>query len=410
MHTETPPPLTPGLARRIGLPLLVCYGLGTILGAGIYVLVGQVAGDAGLLAPLSFLLAALIAGVTALSYCQLVVAFPHSSGAALFVEKGFGRAWVSRAVGYLVILTGVVSAATLVNGFVGYLQTLILLPTNLIVLGLILLMATIALWGIAESLWVAAAITAIEVFGLVWVVGLSVPAFAEVPAQWQQLLIPVSIDHWVGVMSGAILAFYAFIGFEDMVNIVEEVKAPERTMPRGILLALGTATLLYMLVCFAAVLQVPIDQLRESTAPIRDIVVENYPGAARALVFVGLFAVVNGVLIQMIMASRMFYGLANNGHAPSFLALVSMRTRTPWVATLVVAALVLAFALWLPLATLARLTSFVMLLIFFTVNTALWRLQRLGKIPGQQRLPSAPGWGAFLCLALLGFQVFSLLS
>ena len=158
------------LARRIGLPLLTCYGLGTILGAGIYVLVGKVAGNAGMLAPMSFLVAAIVAAVTALSYCQLTVLYPRSSGEAYYVEASFNHALLTKIVGYMVIFTGIVSAATLTRGFLGYLTTFIQLPTVLGVFLVVGIMGGLALWGISESLWVAGFLTLVEVLGLLAVI------------------------------------------------------------------------------------------------------------------------------------------------------------------------------------------------------------------------------------------------
>ncbi len=398
------------LARRIGLPLLTFYGLGTILGAGIYVLVGQVAGAAGMAAPLSFLLAGLVALVTALSYCQLVVAFPHSSGAALFVHEGLKRAWLSAFTGHLVILTGIVSAATLANGFVGYLQVLVDLPDALVISLVVGAMTALALWGIAESLWVAALITLIEIGGLLIVILLTGESLAVIPDRWSDLLVLSSWSHGLGVAAGALLAFYAFLGFEDMVNIVEEVRVPERTMPVAIMLAMGCATLLYLLVAVVAVLTLSPAQLGASGAPLRDLLVEQHPQAAQALVWISLFAVINGILIQIIMASRMLYGMALRQHAPRAFALVSSRTRTPWLATLVAALLVWVFALALPLVTLAKLTSLVVLFIFVLVNLSLWRLVRAGRMKSVPWLPSAPGLGVLLCVTLLVFQLVALLS
>lgn len=398
------------LDRRISLPLLVFYGLGTILGAGIYVLVGQVAASAGMLAPLAFLVAGLVAGITALSYCRLVVAFPHSSGGAIFVEHGMQQPWLGRLVGYILILTGIVSSATLVNGFVGYLSSLIVLPHVVVVALVVLVMGALAIWGISQSLWTAALITVVEIFGLVWVIFLSAPQLGELPSQARQLWVPGSLQQWSGVMAGALLAFYAFVGFEDMVNIVEEVKSPARNMPLAILIALLTATLLYLLIAVAAVLSLSPETLAQSEAPLRDLIIGDHPRAANALVFISLFAIVNGVLAQVIMSSRMLYGLADRGQAPAVFASVAISTRTPWFATLVVALLIFAFAVWLPLVTLARLTSSILLLVFLLVNTSLWRLKREDRLVPIASLPSAPLLGMVLCISLLVFQLVGLLS
>ncbi|MAZ89215.1 MAG: amino acid permease [Cellvibrionaceae bacterium] len=401
---------SPILARRISLPLLTFYGLGTILGAGIYVLAGKVAAASGLLAPLAFVMAATVAGITGLSYCQLVVNYPKSAGEVCYVDEGFHRAWLSRLVGALVVFTGIVSAATLANGFVGYLNSFVGVSPVLTIFVLMLVMTAVAVWGIAESLWLAAAITLIELSGLFLLIGFNVDVLALFPEHAAQLWLPSSGGQWFAVISGAFLAFYAFIGFEDMVNIVEEVKSPQTTMPRAILWALTLSTLLYVWVAVVAVLAMPLDELSASDAPLKALLQNNHPQVAAWVGVISLFAIVNGVLIQLIMASRVLYGMADQGRAPKVFSRVWSRTRTPVIATLVVGAITLMAALWLPLVTLAKATSFIILVIFTLVNFSLLRLR---KQPGFVPLTSVPSWpllGAVLCLGLLGFQLVDVFS
>jgi len=400
----------PQLARRIGLPLLTFYGLGTILGAGIYVLVGKVAAASGLLAPMAFLVAAFVAGVTAMSYCQLVMKFPKSAGEAYYVEQGFNLPALTSTVGYLVVFTGIVSAATLANGFVGYLGSFIDIPHNLAITLVVVIMGTIAFWGIAESLWLAAVITIIELSGLCLVVFYGGSSLEGISERWSDLVIPVSGMEISLVLSGAFLAFYAFIGFEDMVNVVEEVKEPAHTMPKAIILAVVISTLLYFLVAVVAVLDMPLDKLAGSGAPLKELLEQQNPVAGQWIGVISLFAIVNGVLTQIIMASRVLYGMANQGRSPKAFAKVSARTKTPWLSTLVVGCLILTFALWLPLVTLAKTTSFIILMIFTLVNLALWYLIKTERIEKDSQLPCWPKFGALLCLGLLTFQINNLLN
>ncbi|MCL1111065.1 APC family permease [Shewanella schlegeliana] len=394
------------MARKIGLPLLTLYGLGTMLGAGIYVLVGKVAAYAGMLAPLSFIVAAIIAYVTALSYCELVSRFPQSAGEACYVEQGFHRRYFGIIVGYLVVFTGIVSSATLINGFVGYLNHFVELPRHFSISVMLVLLGLIAIWGIAESLWFAALITVIEVFGLLLVItiaGSALPATLDL----QQAFIPESTLLLGGVLSGAFLAFYAFIGFEDMVNIVEEVKSPSKTMPRGIILAFISASLLYVIVALVAVFSLPLEQLAASDAPLKDILVRHHPLAGTLISVISLFAILNGILVQIIMAARVLYGMAHQERAPAFFAKVNSKTHTPIIATIIITAIVCFFALWLPIVTLAKTTSFIILIIFALVNLSLWRVQRQ-MVKNKEN--SRKGWpitGALLCLFLLGVQIFS---
>jgi len=406
-HKQTSPNEL-ALARRIGLPLLTLYGLGTMLGAGIYVLVGKVAASAGMLTPLAFIVAAIIAYFTALSYCQLVARYPMSAGEACYVEHGFNRKNYGIMVGYLVIFTGIVSSATLINGFVGYLSYFIYLPRYMIIIFMLMILGLIAAWGIAESLWLAAVFTLIEVFGLLLVI---VVAGGELPDStlWQQAFIPDNALVWGGVLSGAFLAFYAFIGFEDMVNIAEEVKNPKQNMPRGIILALIIASLLYVLVAFVAVFSLPQSELAASDAPLKDILVPHHPMAGTLISVISLFAILNGLLAQLIMASRVLYGMAFQGRAPVFLAAVSKRTKTPIMATIIISAVVLIFALWLPLVTLAKTTSFIILIIFALINLSLWRIQRREPIDRTNKRGSWPLTGAALSLLLIGVQSYNLL-
>jgi len=250
--------------------------------------------------------------------------------------------------------------------------------------------------------------TLIEVFGLLLVIVVAGGALPD-SIPWQQAFIPDNTLVWGGVLSGAFLAFYAFIGFEDMVNIAEEVKTPKQTMPKGIILALIIASLLYIMVAFVAVFSLPQSELAASDAPLKDILEPHHPMAGTLISIISLFAILNGLLAQLIMASRVLYGMAFQGRAPAFLAVVSKRTQTPIIATIIITAVVLIFALWLPLVTLAKTTSFIILIIFALINLSLWRIQQ--KEP-KDKAHKKGGWpltGTLLCLFLIGVQSYNLL-
>ena len=372
------------LARRINLFWLTLYGLGTTVGAGIYVLVGKVAGEAGTLAPLSFLLAAGLAGMTALSFAELAGRMPRSAGEALYVREGFRSQALSMAAGLAVALAGIVSAAAILSGAAGYLQDLLPLPQPLLITAATLLLGAVAAWGIKQSVVVAGLVTLIEIGGLLLIVaagwlgpgsgveigsGVGVGPGAGVgPA--------LALGAFGGILGGSLLAFYAFIGFEDMVNVAEEVQDVERVMPRAIVWTLALTTLLYLLVTAVAVEAVPVAELAASNAPLA-LVWERASGlSSYQLSAVAVVATLNGALIQMIMASRVFYGMAAQRSLPGFLGRIDPRTRTPLAGTLVAAALVLLFALALPIEDLARVTSLLTLAIFVLVNLALWRIKR----------------------------------
>ena len=273
-------PVHVALRRRLSLPLLTFYGLGTIVGAGIYVLIGAVAGRAGVYAPVAFLTAALIAGLTAHSYAKLSARFPKSAGEAVYVRQAFGSKALAAATGIAVIVTGVVSAATIANGFAGYSGVFFESPAWLVIVLFVLALCGVAIRGILESVWLATLITLLSIAGLLIVVFLARDALWTVGERWQDLVPPLELGAWTGITFGAFLAFYAFIGFEDMVNVAEEVREPRRTLPLAIYAALILAVLLYVLVALVAVLAVDVDVLATSAAPLVDVVAATGSGDA----------------------------------------------------------------------------------------------------------------------------------
>lgn len=400
------------LKRSLSLPLITFYGLGTILGAGVYVLIGKIAGIAGIYAPFAFLLAAIVAFFTALSYAELSARYPLSAGAALYVEKAFSRRWLSAILGWSVVLTGIVSAGTMVNGFVGYLNIFIQSPPWLSITVLVVVLGLLAAWGINESVGTVAVITLVEVFGLILVLFMAGESLTELPERWRELVPPLSGSLWLSIALGAFLAFYAFIGFEDMVNVAEEVKNPSRNLPLSILLALSIATLLYMLVALVSVLALPLDLLAGSDAPLASIIEHKVGRSPVTISLISLVAVVNGALVQIIMGSRLVYGMSCRNMAPGLFNEVNHRTQTPIRATILITLLILVLALWLPLVTLAKATSFIILVVFALVNLSLFYLKLRGE-PNPDGVVNYPLWvpiiGFLLCVGLLILQVLSIL-
>jgi amino acid transporter len=384
-----------------------------MVGGGFYALVGKVAGLAGLLAPVAVLLAALVALLSACSFAELSSRYPFSAGEARYVEEAFGRAWLAVLVGWLVIATGVVSTATLANAIVLFVGDHWALPRGPAIAGVVLALGLLAAWGIAESVLAAIAITVIEVGGLVYVLGVLGGSYAELPGRLHELLPGASLAQWSAIILAAFLIFYAFIGFEDMVNVAEEVVEPRRVLPTGILLALGLTALLYLLVVVALVLAVPLESLAGSGTPLAVAVASRGPFPVAAMSAISTLAGVNGALVQVIMASRVAYGLSDRGLGPAWLARVARATRTPVPATAFVTLIVLALALWLPLVPLAKLTSAIILLVFAIVNLALWILK--GRPTREDATASGavrfPRWlplvGAISCLAILLLQLFA---
>ena len=388
------------LKRTLSLPMMVLYGLGTTIGAGIYALVGEVASVAGYFAPVSFLIASLLAGFTAISFAELCARFPRAAGAALYIKQGFASERLSTIVGLLVITAGLVSAAALVNGFVGYLHQFIGIDRVIAIMLVTVFLGSIAAWGIAESVTIASLITVIEIGGLLLVIAISGEDLSTFPSRWTELIPSTDITSWAGVYLGVSLSFYAFIGFEDMVDVAEEVKEVKRTLPLAILLTLGITTLLYMLLMVTAVLSLPPAELASSEAPLARLYEHHTGEKAIMISIIGMFAIINGALIQMIMAARVLYGLSSRGQLPDLFGVVHHRTRTPLFATAAATAIVLILALIGRLGSLAEATSLIMLTVFSIVNLALWRIKRRDPHPVDVR--TFPIW-----IPITGFFVSS---
>jgi len=394
------------LKRTLSLPYITFYGLGTILGAGIYVLIGEVAGKAGMLAPISFLLAAIIAGFTAVSYAELSARMPKSAGEAVYTETAFNKKNLSLIVGILVIFTGVMSSATLARGFSNYFQLFFQIPSWLIIIGVIFIMGLIACWGIKESASSIMIITIIEVAGLLLIIGIAGSSLLTIPDRLPELIPSLDSALWMGIFLGSFLAFFAFIGFEDMVNVAEEVKNPERNIPWGIFIALGLATLLYMIVALVAVLALPLESIAGNETPLSTIYEQSTGKSPTLISIISLFAIVNGILVQIIMGSRVLYGLGRHGWIPKSFGEVNPKTRTPLLSTLVVILIVLVFALWLPLGTLAQLASFVILIVYALMNLSLVRIKK--QTPNPKGVKTYGMWipvtGFLICTGVVLFK------
>lgn len=403
-------PAPHALKRTLTLPLLTFFGLGTILGAGIYVLVGEVAGLAGMHAPLAFVVAAVVASFTAFSYAELAARHPTSAAEAVYVQEGFGRPWLSMLAGALVLFAALASAAALANGFAAYLRLFVDVPAWTAVLAVLLALGALAAWGIHESARAAAVATLIEIGGLLLVVAVSGESLLALPQRLPELAPPLRGAAWPGIFLAAFVAFFAFIGFEDMANLAEEVIEPERTMPRAILLALAIATALYLLVAVTAVLALSRAELAGNDAPLALMYAKATGREPFFIGLIALFAVLNGALVLLIRAARVLHGLSARGWLPAGLGRVHPARRTPMLATAVVTAATLVLALALPLASLARATSAAILVVFCLINLALLRIRRRVPAPtGVRVYPAAvPLVGCVLSLLLLAVQLAEL--
>lgn len=400
---------TSSLRRSVSLPFLVLYGVGTMVGGGFYALLGKITGDAASATPLAFLLSGLLALLSACAFAEMSSRHPVSAGEARYVEKGLGWPRIGALVGWLVIATGIVSAAALGVATAGFLRDMFpVIPQSAAIAGVILLLGAIAAWGINQSVAVVALISVIQIAALVFALGVNAESLTELPQRWREL-VPGSAAGvgWIGVFSGAFLAFYAFVGFEDMVNIAEEVKDVRRTLPAAILISLVLTTALYVVVSTVAVLSVPLDDLAAAKTPIAELVSGRY--SETGVWAVSLLTGFNSALVQIVMVARVAYGLAKRDHAPAAFAKISGVTRTPVVATAAGTGVILALALFLPLTTLANVTSGIILAVFALVNLALWRTKRDDPDPEGEG-PRFPIWlpvaGFVATVLVLGFKLW----
>ena len=397
------------LQRKFNLPLLTFYGVGNILGAGIYVLVGKVAAASGESVLLAFLLASGIAALSAFSYMELTDRFPASAGAAVYVHHAYKKRPLTLFVGFCMILSAIISSAALARGFAGYFEQIIHAPITLVAVLVIIAMSAVAMWGIDATAKLAALFTVIEISGLIAIIWFGrslIQASGNQPT-----LFSISDFGIGGVLMGAFLAFYAFIGFEDMVNVSEEVKNPKKTMPRAILLSLIISTVLYVLVVVVATRAVPLDKLASSDSSLALVfgAVSNINPIV--LVFIGLAATINGILVQITMASRMLYGMSNKGWINRNLSKINVKTKTPIIAIVIVTLIMLISVTIFNLVSLARLTSLLVLIVFVLVNSSLLIVKR--SHPKQRPHNHVPIWvpalGASTSLMLIVWQVYSII-
>ena len=394
------------LQRRLSLPLLVLYGIGITIGAGIYVLIGAVAGHAGRYAPWSFVLAAVVMAFTVGSYAELTTRFPVSAGEAAYVRAAFRSRAASTLTGLLTIVIGIVSSAAVALGAAGYIAQFTDWPPSAVVALLLAVLGAVAAWGILESVLLASLFTLIEAGGLLVIIVAGWQA--QVPLASALALPPLDIATLSGIGYASLLAFFAFIGFEDLANVVEEAKVPHRDIPRAMMLTLVISTVLYVAVAAIAVAAVPVAELAASPAPL-SLVFRTLAGVSPATISaIAIVATLNTILAQMTMAARVVYGLARQGDLPGFAGRVHPKTATPLIATALIVAATLALALLVPFERLAEGTSLATLVVFALVNLALLRLRhrKIHTDGPHIRVPLwVPAAGLVSCLAMMAAAV-----
>ena len=413
------------LKRVLGPKLLLLFIVGDILGAGVYAVTGKLAGQVGGIAWLPFLVAFAVATVTAFSYLELVTKYPQAAGAALYTHKAFGIHFVTFIVAFTVVCSGITSASTSSN----------LLAANLLIgfgndepssgatlitaLAFMLVLAAINLRGVGESVKFNVVLTLVEMTALAIVIGIGFFVIASGDGDLGRITVFESPDDkglFMAVTIATAIAFFSMVGFEDSVNMVEETHDPMRIFPRTMLTGLGIAVVIYMLVAVSVVAVIPAGQIAEPTNAeagiLLDVVKVGAPDLPidKLFPFLTVFAVANTALINMLMASRLIYGMAQQDVLPRSLGKVLPSRRSPWTAIIFTTALALGLITVVTLdsessvvAALSGTTALLLLAVFTIVNIACLILRRDPTPDGAFRAPSVlPVIGAVCCGYLLG--------
>jgi amino acid transporter len=398
---------TPSLKRAVTPAMLLVFVVGDMVGGGIYALVGEVGGRVGGALWTGFALALLLALFTAGSYLELVTKYPKAGGAALYVHRAFGIQFVTFLLGFAVMMSSITSAAALSRAFGGdYLSEFVSVPTVLVGLGIVVLIALVNFRGIGESARLNVAFTFVELGGLllVVVIGLAFLAGGDGDPgralEFKENSDPIPFL----VLAGASLAFYALIGFEDSVNIAEEVQEPRSSYPKAIFGGLLIGGIVYMAVALVATMSVPTDKLAESDGPLLEVV-QIGPLAVEPKIFaaIALFALANTILINLITASRLLYGMAEERVIPGAFRKVHPARRTPYVAIVFTTAIAMLLIATGDLEDLADTTVTLLLIAFIGVNAAVLGARR--DTSGERDHFVVPTWvpvvGVLVCVGLL---------
>ena len=394
----------PALRRTLTLPAVVISGVGVILGAGVYALIGEAAALSGNALWLSFLLSATIAAFTGLSYMELSSMFPEASAEYEYTTRSFGPT-LAFMVGIMVILSGILGAATVGLGFAGYLTGFLGTPLIPAAFLLLLLLTGILIYGIKQSIIVAAICTLIEAGGIVGIIIIGLPHLGSV----DYFSMPLGL---AGVFQASALIFFAYQGFEEIVKLSDETLIPEKTIPRGLMIAVIITTLLYIAVSVSVVSISGYETIAGSPNPFAEVAGMAFSGGAAVFTAIALFATANTVLLMMLSASRIMYGMTKKGRMPGFIRYVHPKTRTPVIAVLIVFLLSAAFLFTGSIRDIAYITNFTLFVTFAIINAAVISLRstmpdqkRPFQVPGRPyRMPLIPMLGVISCLFFL-FQL-----
>jgi len=403
------------LKRCLSLSELVVYGVGLILGAGIYVLIGSAASIAGNMLWLSFVLAAIVASFTALSYAELSALFPEAGAEYIYVKKAFGWEKVAWFFGFIAIVIGFSTASAVALGFARYLSYFLPMNHILLAMGLLVTMTGINLWGIKESARFNVIAASIEVGGLllIIIVGAYFIFKGDFPLANLTEFPPLakgSSSSWLPIVSASALIFFAYMGFEDIANIAEEAENPVQILPKAFIYTLLISTIIYILVAIVAVSIVPFKELAAAEQPLSLIMAQLIGGKSSQLIaIIALFATANTVLITLIVCARMMYGMAKSNSLPRALAKVHPKRQTPYVAVIVVGLITTGFLFFKEVEVLAAISDVGIFVLFFMVNLSnivlRYRspeLQRSWRTPlNIGRLPVVSVLGAISCGLML---------
>lgn len=408
------------LQRSISAWQLALYGLGSMLGAGIYSLIGKAADSLGNAIWLAFLAAMVVALLTGLSYACVGSRYPKAGGAAYVTQRALRRPWLSYVVGICVAMSGLTSMAT---GSQAMAETIakaldIDLPVKLVSIGIVFAVGLLIYRGIRESMWANVVCTVVEAAGLLFIIGVGIRFWGGVD-YLEMPLRPAAEGGGGGaadvfplmlVLQGAVVMFFSFIGFEDVLNVSEEVKEPRRDVPLGIVGAMVTATIIYMAVAITAVSVMPAAELAQSRAPLMDVARLAAPwfrNIDSVYFVITLFAIGNTALLNYIMGSRLLYGMSRQGLMPAVLGRIHPVRRTPHFAIALLFAIVTVLILSGGVKQLAEATVLLLLLVFSVVNFSLVILKRRPEEPrGGFEVPLfVPLLGTLVCLVLIGVRV-----
>jgi basic amino acid/polyamine antiporter, APA family len=405
------------LLRTMGLFSLIVYGVGDMVGSGIYVTVGKAAGQMGNAVWLAFVVSMVAALLTGMSYASIASRYPRAAGAAYVTHRAFHLAFLSYVIGLAVTASGMTSMATSTRAFSLIVHDFTGVPLWLLIVLFLLFMTFVNFWGIRESMWTNLLCTAVEVGGLLFVIVIGMKYWGSVDyldaatlravktpdGKMTAEVIRTGLGFWP-LLSASVLTFFAFVGFEDMLNISEEVKDPERTMPWGIVGALAVVTLIYIGTAVTAVSVVNYRDLFVASAPIESITQTAAPWLPRwVFKAITMFAVANTVLINYIMGSRLLYGMSRQGMLPKVLGRVHATRRTPHVAILALLVVVLVLAQSGQVQDLGAATGLLLLCCFTIVNGALIVLKlRPGEAKGKFEVPLVvPALGIVVNITLI---------